>query len=284
MFKEIDRIAYKDFNYQDFVEDYWLKEIPVLIENVTISNQNLSADDIKSMFQDESSKQAGWYDASTDYDLTPDFVQTLFSRADLSTREKNFRVFLQPGGHKTLAHYDGNSIHGLNLQYKGLKEWVIISPDTPLRNIPFMYIVMDKEIKEVPKGVEAYKFQTKPGDLLFLPRYWQHQVHSLDRVNMNFNWVGTPTYPGNSILAKRENEIIRLRETLPIVNKAFFPEPISKYGGKGKELTRAYVEKTSILATYYRLLREIANYFILPFYYKNIKSRANIFIKNNFNV
>ncbi len=284
MFKEIERIDYKNFDYEDFITNYWLKEKPVIISNVSITNQYLTVAEIKKQFQKSSSKQAGWYDAISDESLTPTFVKDLMQRDEISTREENFRVFLQPGGHKTLTHYDGNSIHGLNLQYRGLKEWIIISPNTPLRNIPFMYIVMKGELIDLPKNVEAYKFKTKPGDLLFLPRYWQHQVNSLGEVNINLNWVGTPRYPGNSKLAKRENDIILLREKIPIINKAFFPEPINRYGGEGKELTRNYTTQTNYFSILIRLTRELSNYLFLPLYYRTIRKRANMFIKNNFNV
>ncbi len=267
-----------------FIEKYWRQERPVIIENVSIENYNFSKEEIKKKFQNEKDKQIGWYDAKVTSELTPDFVAELLSRDDISTREKPMRIFMQPGGHRTFAHYDGNSIHGLNYQFKGSKEWIIISPNTPYSLIPFMYVVMNKEIATVPDHIDHYRFTMKEGDLLFLPRYWQHQVNSLAKVNINFNWVMTPLLPNQTRLGKREQEIIKLRKALPIINKAFFPEPINKYGGQGYTMVDAYTRDLSKFSILARLFKEVFNYIPFLFYYKNIKTRADLFKKNNFNV
>lgn len=282
---EITKIHVNNISFDQFTKEFWELEEPVIIQGVEIpEDSDLDEVDVKSIFKVKENEEYGWYNSYPKENLTPDFVLRNLERDDISKREMNFRVFMHPKGHQTLAHYDGNSVHGLNYQYKGKKEWIIISPKTPLNCIPFMYVVMEKELKELDDKFIHYKFTTSPGDLLFIPRYWQHQVTSLDDVNINFNWVVTPNYPAANVLGQREREIIKLRESFPIINKAYFPDSIDKYGGVGKSLTSNYTSSVSNFSMLKRLAYEIQNYIFLPYYFFTLKKRAKDFAQNNFNV
>ena len=147
-----------------------------------------------------------------------------------------------------------------------------------------MYVAMGRELSELPEIYNYYNFDLQQGEMLFLPRYWQHQVTSLDEVNINFNWVMTPKMPNDSVLGRRECEIIKLRESLPIVNRAFFPEPIANYGGVGKELTVNYTKSIGIMGSLKRLLLELSQYPQLLFHAAYLKKEAARFEKNNFNI
>ena len=284
MKKEIATISYSKLSNDYFYENFWLTETPVIITGCPIEEHQYSPDEIIAKYKDPSKKQAGWYDAKVSSEQTPDFINAVISTGQVSQRENAMRVFMQPKGHQTLLHYDGNSLSGFNLLVTEKKEWIIISPNTPMRNIPFMYLSMTNEITDnLSNSIDYYKFMTEPGDLLFLPRYWQHQVTSKANVNINFNWVMTPKFPNQSITGKREAEIIKLRLTFPIVNKAFFPEPIAEYGGEGAPLIERYTKNISQFRIFSRLIKEIFNYIPLVAYYHSVKTRAYLFVSNNFN-
>jgi hypothetical protein len=282
---KIDRISAKEVDFNQFVEKYLKPECPVIISGVKLpGNEKWSKEKVQKHFENNDNKEFGWYSFTDDEVLMPDIVSKCFKLKEYAKRKMSMRVFMQPAGHKTLTHYDGNSIHGLNLQVNGEKDWVLISPITPLRCIPFMYVAMAGEINELPSNTIGTKFRTMPGDLVFVPRYWQHQVDSLDSVNINFSWVFTPRFPSQSILGIRESEIIFLRQKFPIVNKAFFPDSIENYGGEGDSIIRNYTKNLSLIKGGIRFIKEISNYFILPLYFKFLKRRGEMLKNNNFNV
>lgn len=286
----IDKVSINDIDYDDFVEKYLLTEKPVVLQDVnTFDTAVLTPEYIKQNFTDENKREAGWFDADlveNDVIKIPKLVSQILARDDMSVRKSPMRLFMQPGGHITLPHYDGNSLHGLNQQVYGRKKWIITSPNTPLPNIPFMFAgLVGKDFTYDANKYDFYEFETTPGDLLFLPRYWYHEVHSLGQVNLNINWVFTPMQPNqSSVLGKREVEIVKLRQSWPIINKAFFPDNFTNYGGKGKELIDSYSKGVSFSRMVTRLLKELSGYPKLIMLKNQLKSRAEEFSKNNFNV
>jgi hypothetical protein len=71
---------------------------------------------------------------------------------------------------------------------------------------------------------------------------------------------------------------------LPLINKAFFPDNFSSYGGQGQELIDRYSREVSNTRMLKRLVKELAGYPRLLVLAKQLKERANEFSKNNFNV
>lgn len=287
---KIDQVLFSEFIYENFIDEYLIPEKPLLIRQaITFDAEILTPTYIRENFADENKREAGWFDA----DLVengiiqiPAFVKEVLKRDDMAVRQSPMRLFMQPGGHVTLPHYDGNSLHGLNQQVLGKKHWIITSPNTPLPNIPFMFAgLVGKDFKYDPKKFDFYEFDTEPGDILFLPRYWYHEVHSLGEINLNMNWVFTPRWPNlNSILGRREVEIVKLRKTIPLVNKAFFPDKFSNYGGQGEDLIKIYSTGVTNFQMLRRFVQELSGYPKLLLLAKQIKARANEFSKNNFNV
>jgi hypothetical protein len=286
----IDRVAISELSYQHFVDKYLIPERPLLISQVnTFDNNVLTPDYVLKHFSNENKREAGWFDADLVDNGTiqiPNLVNQVLARDDMSVRQSPMRLFMQPGGHVTLPHYDGNSLHGLNQQILGKKHWIITSPNTPLPSIPFMFAgLVGKKFTYSPEKYDFYEFDTLPGEIIFLPRYWYHEVHSIGPINLNLNWVCTPKTPNTtSILGRREVEIVKLRKSLPFVNAAFFPDKFSNYGGQGKELIEAYSKDVSTWQMLKRLLIELSGYPKLLFLAKQIKERAEEFSKNNFNV
>jgi hypothetical protein len=272
------------------MKKYIYTQTPVIVEGVfAFDSEKITPEYVKEKFYNEEKRELGWFDSElVDNDIItiPDFVKDILNRDEFAVRPSPMRVFMQPRGHVTLPHYDGNSLHGLNLQVLGEKRWLLTSPNTPLPCTPFMFAALvGKSFKYDPEKYDFYDFNTKPGDLLFVPRYHFHEVHSLGVVNLNNNWVFTPTTPDETTpLGKREVEIVKLRKTWPFVNKAFFPDKFSNYGGQGEKLIDEYSKNVSYLRMVKRFIKELANYPKLIILAKQIKSRANEFSKNNFNV
>lgn len=284
----IDKIPLSDMSYDIFVSKYLLPEKPVILTGIdNYDESEITVGRVKELFKDESKRNIGWYDAPLDPSdkVIPSFLQKVFTREDISVRPLPMRLFMQPKGHKTLFHYDGNSLHGFNLQVKGKKHWYLISPHTPLDSAPLMFVSL------VPRGFtpdeqrhDYYDIETGPGEMLFLPRYWVHSVSTLAEENINYNWVVTPMSPNNeSPLGRRESELIFLRKKLPFINK-FLLDDFGKYGGKGEVITERYVKDVGSLRLLTRIAKELS---VVPktlFLLKEIKSMAHDFEQNNFKI
>ncbi len=284
----IDKISLTEMTYDRFVEEYLLTEKPVLITDVnTYDAQSITSKSVNKLFKDESKRSMGWYEApiSSSDETIPAFVHDVFAREDMSLRPLAMRLFMQPKGHKTLYHYDGNSLHGFNLQMKGKKEWCLISPHTPLDSVPLMFVsLVPKDFIPDADKYDYYDFQTGAGEMLFLPRYWIHTVKTVGEENINYNWVVTPTFPSKvSLLGRRESELLFLRKKFPFMNR-FLVDSYGEYGGQGESIIENYVKNVGYMNLLIRIAKEIA---IVPktlFLLKDIKSMAKDFEKNNFNV
>jgi hypothetical protein len=287
---EITKISIENLDYEQFVDNFLVPETPLVITGLSnIDLTTLTPEFILNNYTNEGKREAGWFDADlVDNEIIkiPSIVKSILNREDMSVRQSPMRLFMQPAGHITLPHYDGNSLHGLNQQITGKKRWIITSPNTPLPNIPFMFAGLVGNNFSYSEDKHDYMdFITNSGDMLFLPRYWYHEVHSLDKINLNINWVFTPNYPNQSSkLGRREVEIVKLRDTLPIINKIFFPDKFTNYGGKGQELIDIYSKDVSNFRMLRRFLIEVLGYPKLLLLAKQIKLRASEFSRNNFNV
>lgn len=289
MKKSIERFTLEEIKSNNLLPTYLEQEIPFIATNVfTYDSNQLTPEYIKENFGKDNCKSMGWYNSnSVDNEIIgiPEIVRQVMHRSDMSFREMPMRIFMQPRGHVTLPHYDGNSLHGLNLQVIGRKKWILTSPHTPLPTIPFMFAGMVKrDFYYDPVKYDFMEFETGSGDLLFLPRYWYHEVHSLDKVNLNINWVFTPLEPNeDSLLGRREVEIVKLRKLIPLINKVF-PDDLDSYGGRGREIINRYTANVNNFRAFTRLLKEILKYpkmFVLA---NQLKARAKEFSENNFNV
>ena len=284
----ITRIPLSEMTYETFVNTYLLPEKPVILTGVDTYDENeITSENVKKLFKDESKRSMGWYEApiSSSDTIIPPLLHSVLRREDMSVRPLAMRLFMQPSGHKTLYHYDGNSLHGFNLQMKGTKHWSLISPYTPLDSVPLMFVsLVSKRFIPNKNKHDYYEFETNAGEMLFLPRYWIHSVKTCGEENINYNWVMTPTFPNTtSPLGRRESELLFLRKKISFIDR-FFVNLSGEYGGKGKEITENYIKDIG----YFRLLTRIfkeASY--LPktlFLLKEIKSMVHEFEKNNFKI
>jgi len=285
---EIDKIPLSEISYDTFVENYLIPEKPLIITGIkSRENQEITSEYVKKYFQDISQKSIGWYDAPLNLsDKTlPSFLHQVFAREDISLRTLPMRIFMQPSGHKTLYHYDGNSLHGFNLQIKGKKHWYLISPHTPTDFAPLMFVALvGKSFIPDADKYDYYEFETSAGEMLFLPRYWVHSVSTRAEENINYNWVMTPTFPNNtSPLGRRESELLFLRKKIPFINR-FLVDAYDEYGGAGETIIEEYIKDIGYIRMCIRIAKEIAQIPKTLLLFKEIKRMASEFEKNNFKV
>lgn len=286
---EIRRLDAYMMSSDEFFRTHYEPEVPVIIERCNVGEQITPAY-LKSRYMKEENRDIGWYDAPLPAQddsaiAIPPLVRDVFARSDVSCRSLPMRVWLQPGGHRTLLHYDGNSLSGFNLQIMGRKRWTLISPDAQLPCLPFNFVLMANENFEPDVDeYDTYRFETGPGDMLFLPRYWIHGVESLGEININVNWVWTPRKPNtNHRLGRREVELLRLRRLLPWLNR-ITGDNSQSYGGGGQIIIDEYVQGVNRWQALRRLLGELSSAPRLIGLVPSILRQVRSFDRNNFNV
>lgn len=128
-----------------------------------------------------------------------------------------------PAGTVSVLHFD--RVHNLYVQIHGRKKWVLISPRRSvevywpcddLRVGMLQFSPVDAEhpnLARYPRFADADAVEVilEPGDVLFVPTGWWHQVRSLDvSVSLNFFWIA----PFGSPLALRRYYAHLLRRAL----------------------------------------------------------------------
>jgi len=175
-------------------------------------------------------------------------------------RDLPIRVWIACGGTVSPWHYDGNSLDGFNVQVRGRKHFMLVSPSTPLACFPLL-----TEARASFRGEDALSprhcrasFVLEAGDMLYLPRYWFHRVQALDALNINVNWVWTDADFGAaapSRTERREGERVAvLVAWASLVNRLRRRRTaaLAGYGGSAEGELAALMRRQTTLA---RLLR-----------------------------
>lgn len=287
---EIDTIANNALSYERFVEEYLLPEKPVLIRGVGIPDAEIvNPEYVKEAFLNDANRRPGWVVSELIDNAVlevPPLVKKILARQDMCLSATPMRLFLHPAGHTTFPHFDGNSLHGFNLQAQGSKRWIAVSPDTPLPTVPFTNVCMVPGEFDYDAGAcDFCSFVTGPGDMVFMPRYWIHEVHALEDRNLSFNWVFTPSFPNRSSrVGRRENELAAMAARSPVFDRIFCFGRFQGYGGDGHELLRTYGRGIGAMQIIHRFLREIAAYPTLLFRIRQVRNGVNEYKRNNFRV
>lgn len=128
------------------------------------SNRNFQRDKIKNLLDD--------------INVYPDFL-------DSSNTKGKIKLWFGPGGTITPVHHDQTNLIGA--QIYGRKLWRIISPDqTPfLYNYQTVFSQVDLENPDyyrypLFKKVKILEVILEPGEMIFIPIGWWHQVKSLN--------------------------------------------------------------------------------------------------------
>jgi len=185
----------------EFTQKYYETETPVIIENIGENWPAISLwneDYIRQkLAKDKSAKAASlwyWMEKGTleeDYE-TPEIIDQLLHADDVFPRTELMRIWAHKKGNVSSWHYDANMVNVFNVQMTGKKEWLLVSPDTPLTCYPFTsFAVMDDNDKNIFRNKTYTQVILNKGDMLYIPPLWFHKVFSLDEENLNLNWIFT---------------------------------------------------------------------------------------------
>lgn len=126
------------------------------------------------------------------------FVWTLFGGEGVESRMPfEFGVYISPRGACTALHADGSRTHAIIAQIHGKKEAYFLPPAARLSmerivGLDTRYVYLD----DAPERHQAFAFrharcELEAGDILFVPRNWLHEVHTVsdESVSLTFNFT-----------------------------------------------------------------------------------------------
>jgi hypothetical protein len=130
----------------------------------------------------------------------PELSSELVIPPYISTAKLNeVNLWMASEGSNTPLHYD--DMHNLFAQVEGRKKFLLFNPDQLSRLYPGPLNTRLQHLSSVNlrapnfrrfpelEHVEYWEAVVMPGDLLFMPAFWWHQVYSLDvTVSVNYWW------------------------------------------------------------------------------------------------
>jgi hypothetical protein len=287
----VERIPISEMTLSRFRSEFYTtgRERPVVLTGIPIPDPDaLTFDEFCEKYLRGAVKSRAWYDAplpaESDPEMPfPELVRQVLRAPDASIRDLPMRLWAHPGGHETLFHYDANSLHSFNLQLKGRKRWTIVSSDTPLPSHPFQFVTaVPKSFVPSPAKYDVATFEMQAGDMLYMPRYWQHGVVSCGEVNLSANWVWTSRAPNDTALGRREREFLAMRRAWPIVESLFLGDLVG-YGGDDS-IVDTYTSGVRRRKMVQRFVEELGGTPRLLFSLPSTLRQLKTFASNNFNV
>jgi len=190
-----------DISSEYFRRQYFETEQPVIIENVASDWQakNLWTESyIRENLSKEASAKAAslwyWMERGTlddDYN-TPSIVSDLIDSPKIFPRTEAMRIWIHSKGNVSSWHYDANMVNVFNVQVTGQKEWLIVSPETPLACYPFInFAIMGYSDEKILSNKIHARFMLNEGDMIYIPPLWFHKVISCKDENISLNWIFT---------------------------------------------------------------------------------------------
>ncbi len=284
----IDRLPVTDISR--FFAECYEREKPVLLTGVELTDTERCRDYARLLANHADAQRVSGHVAlpleltGMPYPAIP-LVDSVMSRNGIALKPSPVKVWMQPRGHTTLLHYDGNSLSGLNLQLHGRKRWLLVSPHTPPPLKPLSYLSLTNETFTPHKDRhDYYTFETEPGDLLYLPRYWAHRVRALESDSANLNWVWTSLQPNlQSRVGRRECALLKLKTMIPPLSRMAHPRisPLH-YGDGGPTLLRNYTDAVDPLMLLETAIREVISATRIPFYQRSVARQHRQLVANNF--
>jgi ribosomal protein L16 Arg81 hydroxylase len=123
---------------------------------------------------------------------TPELIDQLLQSPEVFPRTQLMRIWIHKLGNVSSWHYDANMVNVFNIQVTGKKEWILVSPKTPLDCYPFTsFAIMDNNDEKIYQHKTYTRFILNEGDMLYIPPLWFHKVFSLGEENINLNWIFT---------------------------------------------------------------------------------------------
>lgn len=136
---------------------------------------------------------------------------------------KTFQVFIGGKGSRTTLH--SASEHNLFTQVHGNKHWYLYAPENdviftpPINRSPYFFSRFDPEkpnFQTYPnaKFLQTWECELKPGDVLFNPPSWWHQVTNLNNsIGVGFRWFS----PYDSFKSNFMQTLLTLMSTNPSI-------------------------------------------------------------------
>ena len=287
---EIPRIPAHELSIEGFLTRFYEPEQPVILTDL---QPPCAGDEDALVWAIAHEAAAEWRNghiAAGSFDgdgrlRVPELVSAMFARTDIAHKPKPLKLWMQPRGHRSLLHYDGNSLHGLNWQIAGRKHWLIISPQTPVRMMPFTWVAMAREnFTPDPARHDFCELHTQPGDMLFLPRYWAHRVTCEGACNINLNWVWTPRAPNlNHTVGQRECATLKLRSWFRRFDRLVrYRVAVTNYGDGGEALFGNYADVANRWLLCKTFAREMGNAMLLPLFGEAVERQMQHMRDNNF--
>ena len=123
--------------------------------------------------------------------VMPEFLEAILASDQVMPDSIAWRFWVNNRNNRTEFHYDTNAENVITVQVKGRKEWVLVSPETPLPCYPFTNFGLLRDEAQLLKGKHYYKFDLEEGDLLYVPPLWYHRAVAKEEENININWTFT---------------------------------------------------------------------------------------------
>jgi len=188
-------------SFDDFYAQYFLPEKPVLIKQVGNdwpAKQKWTDNYVREQLSKEPSAKAAslwyWLEEGTleqDYE-TPELVSQIIALQEIFPRNELMRIWSHKQGNVSSWHYDANMVNVFNVQVTGKKEWLLVSPETPLDCYPFTnFAIMKRDDESILRNKIFTKVELNAGDMLYVPSLWIHKVFSLGEENLSLNWIFT---------------------------------------------------------------------------------------------
>ncbi len=190
-----------DISFDNFCKRYYDTEQPVIIENVGYdwpARKRWNEAYIREKLAKEPTAKAAslWYwmerETLNDDYQSPEIINKLLDSTEVFPRTEIMRIWLHHKGNISSWHYDANMVNVFNVQVTGRKEWLLVSPDTPLACYPFInFAVMDGNDEKNLRNKVVSRFMLNEGDMLYIPPLWFHKVIACEEENISVNWIFT---------------------------------------------------------------------------------------------
>lgn len=206
----------QDFDHISFYDDFIKNKQPVLIKNF------LNTDELNQLISSQKKNIKPIYGRGAvpflylyfnnpeirDYIFNLPLIKNLACSSKTQFRNE-MRFWEHKKGNISYFHYDQRSTDLLNLCLSGSKEWLFISPKTPLKCWPFYNIALPFQQN---KKLKAKSLIMEQGDLLYIPRNWFHQVKTLKDNTQNINIIFNDL--ADDKMEQREKEIASIKQRL----------------------------------------------------------------------
>ncbi|MHA7775743.1 cupin-like domain-containing protein [Roseibium sp. M-1] len=121
----------------------------------------------------------------------PAFLQEILTSDQIMKDSVAWRFWINKKHNRTEFHFDTNAENVITVQVKGRKEWVLVSPNSPLPCYPFTNFALLRPEEKLLRNKDYYKFDLEEGDLLYVPPFWYHRAVAREEENININWTFT---------------------------------------------------------------------------------------------